>query len=123
MRPGAIVAGVILLGVGTAMLLDNTGMLRVQLNGLIAPLVLITIGSMIVLGGRGPARRGRDASDQDEACVRKGRQDRATGGFWLIGVGVWLLVSKTHLFGLDFGNSWPLLIIIAGLIVMMRGMR
>ena len=58
MRPGAIVAGVILLGVGTAMLLDNTGMLRVRLGGLIAPLVLITMGSSIVLDGAG---KGGDA--------------------------------------------------------------
>jgi hypothetical protein len=123
MRPGAIVAGVILLGVGTAMLLDNTGMLRVQLNGLIAPLVLITMGSLIVLGGRGSARAGRDGTNQEDACARKRRGDRLTGGFWFLGVGVWLLVSKTHLFGLEFGNSWPLLIIIVGLIVMMRGAR
>jgi len=114
MRPGAIVAGVILLGVGTAMLLDNTGMLRVRLGGLIAPLVLITMGSTIVLDR---------ASKDGDACGRRKRHHKSTGGFWLIGIGVWMLISQTHLFGLSFGNSWPLLIIFAGLIVVMRGMR
>lgn len=114
MRPGAIVAGVILLGIGTAMLLDNTGMLRVRLGGLIAPLVLITMGSAIVLEHAG---KGGDTGTR-RRCHKK-----STGGYWLIGVGVWMLVSQTHLFGLNFGNSWPLLIIFAGLIVVMRGMR
>lgn len=108
MRPGAIVSGAILLGIGIIMLLDNTGMLHVRLDGLIAPLILITIGSAKVL---------------DRRDVTAARCRRSTGGFWLIGIGVWMLVSQTHLFGLSFGTSWPLLIILAGLLVVMRGIR
>ena len=114
MRPGAIVAGAVLLGVGTAMLLDNTGILRVRLGTLVAPLVLITMGSAIVLD-----RAGKDG----EPGSRRKRHHKSTGGFWLIGIGVWMLISQTHSFGLNFGNSWPLLMIFAGLLVVMRGMR
>ena len=51
------------------------------------------------------------------------RRRGATSGFWLIGVGVWMLVSQLHVFGLDYGTSWPLFIILAGVIMVMRGVR
>src|SRR6187431_778923 len=108
MRPGAIVAGVILLGVGIAMLLDNTGILRIRLSGLIAPLILIAMGSAIVLDHGGVMAARRESAEDDEPRWRRRRRGRPTGGFWLIGVGVWMLASQTHLFGLHFGNSWPL---------------
>jgi LiaI-LiaF-like transmembrane region len=125
MRPGAIVAGVILLGVGIAMLLDNTGILRIRLSGLVAPLILIAMGSAIVLdrGCLTAARRQREEDHEPRPWPRRHRRGGSTGGFWLIGVGVWMLLSQTHMFGLNFGNSWPLLVIFAGLIVVMRGMR
>jgi hypothetical protein len=124
MRPGAIVAGVILLGVGTAMLLDNTGILQIRMSGLIAPLILIAMGSAIVLDRGRLAVARRERGEDGEPCARRRRHRRgSTGGFWLIGVGVWMMLSQTNLFGLNFGNSWPLLVIFAGLIVVMRGMR
>jgi len=44
------------------------------------------------------------------------RQRRShRGGMWLIYIGLWGLVSEYELFGLGYGNSWPLLIIGAGL--------
>lgn len=41
----------------------------------------------------------------------------------LSGLGCWMLASQTHLFGLTFRRSWPLLLIFVGLPVAMRGMR
>ena len=123
MRPGAIIAGVILLGLGTAMLLDNTGMLRVQASRLVAPLILIAIGSGIVLV-RGRFRAERATPDREgEPRRRCRRRGGSTGGLWLIGVGIWMLISQTHMFGLDFHSSWPLLVIFAGFIIVLRGMR
>jgi hypothetical protein len=46
-----------------------------------------------------------------------------TGGLWLVGVGCWMLVSQLHVFGLDYHTSWPLLIILSGTIMLVRGVR
>ena len=35
-------------------------------------------------------------------------------GLWLITIGTWLQAVRLHLFGLDFHNSWPLLLIAIG---------
>jgi hypothetical protein len=127
MRPGAIVAGVMLLGLGVAMLLDTTGMLQVRAGRLIAPFVLIAVGSLIVLdhGGFAGARCPRDEDGGDDRPVRARRRRRggAAGGIWLIGIGMWMLVSQTHMFGLTFHTSWPLVIVLMGLLMMIRGMR
>ena len=49
MRPGAIVAGFILLGLGVAMLLDRAGLMQLHTGRLVPPLILIAMGSAIVL--------------------------------------------------------------------------
>ena len=49
-RSGPIVAGTILLALGTVMLLNSSGVIDVHVGRLIGPLVLIAIGSCIVLG-------------------------------------------------------------------------
>lgn len=111
MRPGAVAAGGVLLALGVLLLLDTTGTVRVQAGQLIAPMVMIAIGASILLDGScAPSAPGR-------------HRPRGTSGFWLIGIGVWMLVSQTHLFGLSYGTSWPLLLIMMGLMMAIRGMR
>jgi hypothetical protein len=34
-----------------------------------------------------------------------------------------MLASQTHLFGLTFGTSWPLLVILTGIMIVIRGIR
>jgi len=36
---------------------------------------------------------------------------------------VWMMVSQMHLFGLSFNNSWPLFIILSGIMMVVRGAR
>lgn len=114
---GAAFGGLIVLGVGVAMLLDSTGALEVRAGRLIGPFVLITLGSVRLLNGRV-----FEWTSGDARSWRPGRSG-GMGGFWLIGVGLWLLVSQTHLFGLDFGTSWPLIVILAGVMILIRGVR
>ena len=45
----------------------------------------------------------------------RGRRRSRRGGMGLIYIGVWGAISEFRLFGLDYGTSWPLLIIAAGL--------
>jgi hypothetical protein len=115
-RPGPIVGGVLLLVVGAGMLLDTTGIADIRMGRLIAPLALISIGVSSLLG------RGLVNGDDERQERRCGRKD-SLGGLWLIGVGAWMLASQTHLFGLTFGTSWPLLVILTGIMIVIRGIR
>ena len=113
MRPGPIVGGVLLLVLGGGMLLDTTGIADIRMGRLIAPLVMISIGvSSLLSEGSKPC----GAADR-----RRGRN--SFGGLWLIGVGAWMLASQTHLFGLTFATSWPLLVILTGIMIVIRGIR
>ncbi|HYT66905.1 MAG TPA: DUF5668 domain-containing protein [Vicinamibacterales bacterium] len=123
MRPGAIVAGFILLGLGVAMLLDTTGMMHLHAGRLVAPFILIAIGSAIVLDRGGFVAEYRRPDEEDRVRIRHRRRGGPFGGLWLIGVGCWMLVSQAHLFGLTYGTSWPLFVILAGVMMMFRGMR
>jgi len=119
---GSIVAGAVLLGLGGALLLDTTGVVSVPIRKLVAPIVLITLGSLIVLEKGAVVYGYRERLETGERKMRVRRRG-ATSGFWLIGVGVWMLVSQLHVFGLSYGTSWPLFIILSGVIMVMRGVR
>ena len=122
-KPGAIAAGAMLLVVGTAMFLDNTGVVNIHFGRMIGPLMMIAIGASMVsersvfiadCASLDPARR---------ALRRHRRRGGASTGVWLIGVGCWLIVAQNHLFGLNFHNSWPLFIVLSGIIIVIRGLK
>jgi hypothetical protein len=123
-RPRAIVAGGILLTLGVAMLLDTTGAIDINFGRVIAPLVLIAIGSSILLenGARVSGRQRRtDATGKER--IRLGKRGDANSGVWLVGIGAWMLLSQSNMFGLSYANSWPLFIILAGIMIAVRGWR
>jgi hypothetical protein len=123
MRPGAIVAGLLLVGLGVAMFLDTTDMFRVNFGRLVAPFLLIALGSAIVLDRGGFVAECGRVSDEAGGSRRIRRRGGPFGGLWLIGIGSWMLVSQTHLFGLTYDTSWPLFIILAGVMILLRGRR
>jgi hypothetical protein len=114
LRPGVLVAGTILVVVGAGMLLDSTGVTDIRPGRLIAPLVLISIGMSSLLS-------------HPRACstagVRSGRRQSSIGGLWMICLGAWMMAAQTHVFGLTFANSWPILFIISGFLIVIRGLR
>jgi hypothetical protein len=116
MRPGPIVGGVLLLVLGGGMLLDTTGIADIRMGRLIAPLVLISIGVSSLLSASVP-------DGEDERQGRRRRRRDSFGGLWLVGIGAWMLASQTHVFGLTFGTSWPLLVILTGIMIVIRGIR
>ena len=123
MRPGPIVGGAVLLVLGLSMLLDNHGLGFLSLRHAIGPVCLIVLGSLMLAenGGLVYGRRERLADGTSRMHLRK--RGGLTGGLWLVGVGCWMLVSQLHVFGLDYGTSWPLLIILSGTIMLVRGVR
>jgi hypothetical protein len=121
-RPAAIAAGMIVLAVGIAMFLDTTGAVDIRVGRLIGPLVMITIGTAMLLD-RSPlvfGCRRRALNDGRHLHIRRGG---ASSGIWLIGVGCWLLVAQNHVFGLNFHNSWPLFIVLSGIVTVIRGLK
>jgi len=122
MRPGPVVGGAVLLVLGLTMFLDNHG-LGLSLRHAFGPLCLIVLGSLMLAenGGFVYGCRERLADGTSRPNLRK--RGGLTGGLWLVGVGCWMLVSQLHVFGLDYHTSWPLLIILSGTIMLVRGVR
>ena len=92
---GSVVAGTILLAVGMLFLLNNLDFIYIGPVGHYWPLIIVAIGVTKFLAADHPA-------------------DRRQGGWWVF-IGLWLLVSTTYMYGLNFHNSWPILLIILGL--------
>ncbi|MBL7994984.1 hypothetical protein JNM05_06385 [bacterium] len=41
-------------------------------------------------------------------------------GFWLVFVGLWLYVSIEHVWGLEFSDTWPMLVIAWGISLVVK---
>ncbi len=100
-RGGSLVAGLILIGLGLGFLLMNLGWIDFGIPWGWWPLALVAIG-----GGR---------------LVTAGDADERRGGAWLVLIGGWLLVNVQGWFGLSWHNSWPLVLVAAGLMIVWKG--
>lgn len=86
-----LVWGLLLIGLGLAFLLDRMDLFEVDELWHYWPLILVVIGVNKMIGY--PTAK------------------HFTSGLWLVFVGIWLFATFENLFGLTFGNSWPILII------------
>ena len=50
------------------------------------------------------------------------RRESIWSGAWLIMIGAWLQLIHLHLFGLTYGNSWPLILIASGAGITVRAL-
>lgn len=92
--------GVVLIAVGGLLVLFNLGVVGDESAWQFWPLILVAIGL------------GRIASQPTNG--------EWGGGYWLLFIGLWLQVCILHLFGLGFGNSWPLFIVASGVTMLLR---
>jgi len=92
---GKLVVGLMLLGAGVAMFLDAIDAWEIGMLWRYWPLILIAIG----------------LANAYEALRRR----QGDGSYFLIGVGVWMLVGSFNLFGLSYAGAFPLGIIVVGL--------
>lgn len=90
-------AGAVVSVLGLLLLADRIDHREVIYPGQLWPLFLLGIAAVVV-GGR------RTRSE-----LRK--------GLILLAVGIWLLVNTLQIGGLDYGDSWPLLLILIGLAI------
>ena|SRR5512134_672905 len=95
-----LMAGLVLILVGIALMVDRITILDVE--GGWWPFILLTIGAVKFF-----------------APSASGSGSRRPGA-WLLFIGVWGLVNEFHLFGLDYGTSWPLMIVGVGVMIVWR---
>jgi hypothetical protein len=50
------------------------------------------------------------------------RRESLWSGAWLVIIGVWLQLIRLHAFGLNYGNSWPLILIASGAGITLRAL-
>ncbi|MEO7493509.1 MAG: DUF5668 domain-containing protein [Massilia sp.] len=87
--------GLLLVGFGTAFLLDRLGLFDIDELWHYWPLLLVVVGINEMIGY--PTSR------------------QFAGGFATTCVGLWLFACYEGVFGLSFSNSWPFLLIAWGL--------
>jgi len=105
---GRVVAGLIIIAAGVAMLVDRIGISGIHLSGRYWPLLLMVFGFVRLI---------------DPLTRPDGRRRSRWTGVWFIYLGVWGLVSEFHVLGLDYNTSWPLLIVGAGIGMIWRALE
>ena len=92
--------GLVLVGLGVAFLLDQMDVFDIRSLWHYAPLLLVVVGINQTIGY--PSAR------------------EFSNGLWTVFIGLWLFAVLEGLWGLTFGNSWPLFIIISGITMAIR---
>ena len=94
--------GLLLIAVGVVILLHKFDVIEFNFRDFwhYSPLVLVIIGINKMIGF--PTARD------------------FTSGLWLLFTGLWLFAVFEHLFGLDFGNAWPIPIIFSGVVMIIE---
>ena len=96
-RADGLVGGLILIALGAVFLLGQQGLFGVSGIRDWWPLIVVALGvGKLVSSGGGQRRR---------------------GGVWLVFIGLWLLANTNHYFGLDWHNSWPIVLIGSGVMI------
>ena len=98
-RRSQVLVGLALILVGLGFLAHRLDVWHVHLSLRFWPLILIVMGAARFLDGPVVTRGGH----------------RRRNGMFLIFIGLWGLISEFELFGLNYGTSWPLLIVAVGL--------
>jgi len=101
---GRVAAGLVVLALGALMLLDQHDVLGDRTMQFFPGTVLIILGAVRLLSGDSARHRGRGGS----------------GSFWLMFIGAWMIASASHVMGLTYRDSWPILIVGAGVLIVLR---
>jgi hypothetical protein len=92
--------GLVLIGVGVTIFLDQMDIIQVEGLWHYWPLLLVISGINKMIGY--PTAK------------------HFTSGLWTMFMGLWLFAVTEHEFGLTFGNSWPLPIIACGITMVLE---
>jgi|CXWL01.1.fsa_nt_gi hypothetical protein len=98
---GSLGVGVVLITLGVFLLAGQLGYVPMSYVLQFWPLIVIGLGFAKIVQPR------IDGEDR-------------WSGFWLVIAGLYCLVSQWRLFGLHWGNSWPLMIIAGGAMTIVK---
>jgi hypothetical protein len=101
---GQVMVGIVLMAAGLLLLIDRMDLAEIYLTRRTWPLLPLGLGLLQLV---------------DPPSERGGRRSRRSA-VWLLGVGAWGLANEFHLYGLGYRNSWPLLIVLAGVNMVWR---
>ncbi len=99
---GRLVAGIVLIALGALFLAHNLDIIYVDHIGRYWPAIFILVGLVKLFGSGADPHHG-------------------SGLGWIF-LGTWLLISLNRIWGFDFHNSWPILIIGWGVSMLWRGL-
>lgn len=91
-------AGVVLIVIGLALLLEELDLVDIDLPWSWWPLLLVALGVLRLLLGDG----------------------RPTASAWMIFIGLWLFACFEGYWGLTVETSWPVVLVFAGVMVLLR---
>lgn len=97
---GRIMLGMFLMAAGILMLIERLGVADVRVTAQLWPLFPLTLGLLRII-------------DPPYRCHGQVRSRRS--GLWLAFIGCWGLANELHFHGLDYQNSWPLVVVFAGI--------
>jgi cell wall-active antibiotic response 4TMS protein YvqF len=98
-KHGLIVWGILLIANGVLLLIGRLGLADIHITAHLWPILPLTLGALRLI---------------DPPATADGRPHGRRSAIWLVFIGCWGLVNELHLFGLDYGSSWPLLLIFVG---------
>jgi hypothetical protein len=90
--------GVLMIAAGVLLLVERTGLADIRLTTQIWPVLPLGLGLLRLI----------------DPPVRGGGRSRRSAA-WPLFLGCWGLLNEFHVGGLDYHNSWPLLVIVVGL--------
>ncbi|MEK6649670.1 MAG: DUF5668 domain-containing protein [Bacteroidota bacterium] len=99
---GQVFLGILLIGLGILFLADNLYYLDIGPLWRYWPFILVLLGIQKLVNARD--------------------RDGIGAGIWPVFIGLWLFVSLNHIWGLDFSDSWPFLIIAWGVSVIWKSL-
>jgi Domain of unknown function (DUF5668) len=92
--------GLVLVAIGVALLLDRMGRIDILELWEYLPLLLVVVGINRMIGYP--------------------TAEEFLSGLWWMVIGGWVFANLQHMFGMRFETSWPLLIIVWGLTLMLK---
>ncbi len=105
-----------LIGLGVIFLISNSGMMHGYATHLFVPLLLIGFGVWQIVHKMTDS--GGTLVDDGSAAYRFRLFHALRSGVWIMLVGVLFLLDSTHI--LSWGRSWPLFIIVAGVLAILQ---
>jgi hypothetical protein len=105
---GQIMFGIVIMAAGVLILIDRLELANVYLTSRLWPMFPLGLGLLRLIDP--PAR-----------C--DGSAGTRRSGTWLVFIGCWGLMNEFHVLGFEYQNSWPVVLVFAGVNIVWRSIE